>query len=186
MKSKVVKKSIEKFLQFNGKKIAILLSNGTWYIAIKPICEALNVEYTRAFKNIKEDAVLSQLLAEQPTVAADSKLRNMACLPERYIYGWLFSVRSESPELLEYKKKCYDILYEHFHSPLTERVNALMQQRDNNLRILELKEALDVKVKESEEFKEIKELKGLKKKIAQSLKESDTNLLDNQISFSFE
>ena len=74
------------------------MADGSWYVAVKPICEALNVDYTEQFKNLKEDEILSQLLCKHTTVAADNKQREMVCLPEKYIYGWLFSVKSNSPE----------------------------------------------------------------------------------------
>ena len=86
----------QKFLQFNGKTIFFQAYDGQFWIAIKPICEALNLEYTRQFKNLKEDEILNQLLAEQPMVGADNRIRKMVSLPEKYIYGWLFSINSSS------------------------------------------------------------------------------------------
>lgn len=61
----------EKFLQFKGRNIYFKEINGEFYIAIKPICDVLNLEYTRQFKNLKEDEILGELLAEQPIVEAD-------------------------------------------------------------------------------------------------------------------
>lgn len=63
---------MNKFLQFNGRNIYFQSVDGEFYIAIKPICEALELEYTRQFKNLKEDKILGQLLAEQPMVGADN------------------------------------------------------------------------------------------------------------------
>ena len=37
----------EKFLQFNGRDIYFVAVNGQYYIAYKPICDVLNLEYTR-------------------------------------------------------------------------------------------------------------------------------------------
>jgi hypothetical protein len=108
-------KHVTKFLEFNGKTLVFLAVDGTYWIALKPICEALNVEYTRIFKNVKEDPIFGQLLAEQPMVGADGKNRKMVSLPEKWIYGWLISIQSQSPELIEYKKLCYEILADFFH-----------------------------------------------------------------------
>lgn len=42
-------KTHEKFLQFNGKTIYFQSYDGQFWIAIKPICEILNVNYNRSF-----------------------------------------------------------------------------------------------------------------------------------------
>ncbi|MBW7868873.1 MAG: hypothetical protein H3C31_11160 [Brumimicrobium sp.] len=54
-----------KFLQFNGKNIIFLNVDGTYWVAIKPICEALNVDYIRQFKNLKEGKILAPALSKQ-------------------------------------------------------------------------------------------------------------------------
>jgi hypothetical protein len=116
-----MKQSVSKFLEFNGKTLIFLAKDGQYYIALKPVCEAIQVEYTRIFKNTNADPTFGQLLAVQPMVAADGKIRKMACLPEKWIYGWLFSIQSASPGLLEYKKLCYEVLDDYFHGSITRK-----------------------------------------------------------------
>lgn len=81
--------STNKFLQSKGKTIFFHAVDGEYWIAIKPICEALNINYNRSFQNLKEDEILSQLFAKQQMVGADNRLRKMISLPEKYIYGSL-------------------------------------------------------------------------------------------------
>lgn len=178
-------KKLEKFLEFNGKRISILLADGTWYVAVKPICEALGVNYKRQHETISNDEILGELSTVQGIVAADGKLREMFCLPEKYVYGWLFSIRSESPDLKTYKLKCYDILYSHFHGALTGRMNALNQKSETELEILDLQEKLDAKLLETEEYKRIQELKKKQKFIVKNLKEMDIDLQQGQLTISF-
>ncbi len=168
---------MEKFLEFNGTRISVLSSNGTWYIAIKPICEALKVDYIEQFKNLKSDEILNQLLCERTTVAADGKMRNMACLPERYVYGWLFSIRSDSQDLKAYRLKCYDILYAHFHGAMTARVDTLQQRSEVDSQIVALRQKID----ESPYAMEIQELKRKKAEISARLKKIDRDLLAGQL-----
>jgi prophage antirepressor-like protein len=61
-----MKQSIERFLQFNGKTLLFLAKDGTNWIALKPICEALGIEYTRTFKNVSADPIIGPALAKQP------------------------------------------------------------------------------------------------------------------------
>ncbi|MDP3641778.1 MAG: phage antirepressor N-terminal domain-containing protein [Bacteroidota bacterium] len=117
-----------KFLKFNGKRIVMLGKNGTWWIAIKPICEALGVNYNRQFQNLKNNRILNQLFAEQQMVAADDKLRKMVCLPEFAIYGWIFQIESNAPGLEDFQWECYHVLYEHFHGSITGRKELLSEK----------------------------------------------------------
>ena len=77
-----MKQSNEKFLEFNGKTLLFLSIDGTYWVAIKPVCEAINVEYTRIFKNIQADPALAPRLAKQPImVPGDSQPRKYVCIP---------------------------------------------------------------------------------------------------------
>lgn len=179
-----MKNSVEKFLEFNGKRISILLADGTWWVAVKPICDALDVSYSGQFERIQRHAILSQLFVKHEWLAADNRLREMVCLPEKYVYGWLFSVNSDKQGLIEYQQKCYDILYNHFHGALTGRISALNQKTATALEILDLQEKLDVQLLESEEYKRIQELKRMQKGITKTLKELDVDLIQGQLSLS--
>ena len=48
-------KTHEKFLQFNGKTIYFQSYDGQFWIAIKPICEVLNVSYNPQVLALKND-----------------------------------------------------------------------------------------------------------------------------------
>jgi hypothetical protein len=136
-------KKVSKFLEFNGQTLVFLAVDGQYWIALKPICEALNVEYTRIFKNTKNDPIFGQLLAIQPMVGADNKARKMASLPEKWIYGWLMGIQSASPELLEYKKLCYEVLNDYFHGTITGRKELLTQKAKAQIEMDEVMNTLD-------------------------------------------
>ena len=103
----IMNKQVVKFLEFKGKNIVYLSVNGTYWIAIKPVCEVLNVEYKRQYKNLKNDTILASELAKQPMqILGDDQIREYICLPEEFIYGWIFSIRSESKDLEQYKREC--------------------------------------------------------------------------------
>lgn len=166
--------NLSKALEFNGKPINFTLTpDGQWWVAIRPICEALDIEYTRHFRNTKEDEVLGQLLTEQSMVAADGKLRSMACLPEKFIYGWLFSIRSDSPGLATFKRECYEVLYNHFHKPITTRLNDLKTKSQIDVQI----EVLQKKMASSDDARKIDELKKQKLQINAKLRQLDKDLV---------
>ena len=124
-----------KFLEFNGRNLYVLTADGTTWIAVKPICSALGVNYDRQYKNLKEDEILCRVYAKQHTHDSSGRFQEMVCLPEKYVYGWLFGIRSESPELKAYKLECYDMLYEHFHGVMSQRLQVLREKTAAELEV---------------------------------------------------
>jgi hypothetical protein len=166
-----------KTLKFNGKAISLIMADGSWYVAVKPICELLNVDYIQQFKNLKTEDVLGGVLCKHTTHDSSGRRQEMVCLPERYIYGWLFSIKSDSSELKEYKLKCYDVLYNHFHGQLTFRYNVLCEKTETLSEI----EALENKLKNSPEVQRLAELKAKRKNCDKTLSDWDTDLLVGQM-----
>jgi len=128
-----MEKSIDKFLEFNGKTIYFLAKDGQYWIAVKPICDALGINYNRQFKNLQKHRAFRQLFAKQPMTGADKKVYKMVALPECYIYGWLFNIRSESVELVNYQLQCCDILYAHFHGKITSRETVISKKSKDQI-----------------------------------------------------
>jgi prophage antirepressor-like protein len=170
--------TITKFLEFNGKRINILLADGNWYVAIKPICEALNVDYRKQLLRIHNHITLAKQCTKQDMVAADGKVREMYCISEKYIYGWLFSIQSDSPGLIQYQEKCYEVLYEHFHGQITYRANALSHKSE----IRERKATIKAQLAETDLYKEYLELDKKEKICNRRLDSLDIDLISKQIS----
>jgi hypothetical protein len=141
-----MKEQIRKFLEFNGKTIFFVAVDGMYWIAIKPICRALNVDYIRQFKNLKEDKILKAVLSKQTMQVPGDQFRNYVCLPEFYVYGWIFQIQSQSAELDEYKWECYRVLYEHFHGAITGRKELLSEKAKTQLEIDKCMNTLDPEV----------------------------------------
>ena len=169
--------SIERFLEFNGRTLLFLAKNGIYWIAIKPVCEAIGVEYTRVFKNIKGDPVLGPALAIQPMQVPGNQVRNMTCLPEYLVYGWLFSIQSDSKGLLDYKIKCYEVLFNHFHGSMTSRKKLIGRKANVRQQLAVLESSL----RSNEEFKSWENLKAEEARIGKALKEIDLIDLNEQL-----
>jgi hypothetical protein len=170
-------KSIEKFLEFNGKTIYFLAVDGIYWIAVKPICEAIGINYDRQFKNLKSSKLYRQLYAKQHMVGADNRLREMIALPERYIYAWIFQLNSDSEELITYQLKCCDVLYDYFHGTITQRAKLLIQHQADSIRIGEIEKQLS----DNSLFSELQSLKKNRRARVNSLLELDLNLVTGQL-----
>ena len=104
----------------NNVEILALAENETRLVPIKPICEALGIDYPTQFSKIKNDEDLSSVIGLSPTTGADGKQYEMSCLPVEFIFGWLLTINPKNvkPEAREfvskYRMECFRVLADHF------------------------------------------------------------------------
>lgn len=163
----------------NEKEIVIETISNEKYVAIKPICEAIGIDYDNQIDKINTDEILSQLTPLRGVVAADGKQRKMRVISLRYVFGWLFTINPKKvkPELrqdiINYKKQCYDALFDTF----TKRTSILKEKTAYQLKI----EALETSLQEDARYLEIQELKKSIKNSSKRLNELDKHVVDEQL-----
>jgi hypothetical protein len=129
-----MEKAIQKFLEFEGKSILFLDVNGVYWISIYSICQILNLDHSAQVKRIKRDPILGSEWSKQTIQVPSDQPRSLVCLPEKFIYGWLFSIQSGNPDLLTYKWKVYQLLYDYFQGTITGRKFLLEGKTKKQLR----------------------------------------------------
>ena len=65
----------------NSVAIQIIDEGVEKLVPVKPICEALEINYSTQVEKIKEHPILSSTIPLRGIVAADGKEREMLCLP---------------------------------------------------------------------------------------------------------
>ncbi|ACA32543.1 putative antirepressor protein [Histophilus somni 2336] len=114
-------------ISFNNQALVTFEQNGTHYTAMKPICENIGLDWASQYSRIKRDDILNSTIVIITTVAEDSKIREMLCLPIDYLNGWLFGIDVNrcKPEiretLIKYKKECYAALHDYWFKGKAER-----------------------------------------------------------------
>lgn len=95
------------------------------FVALKPICDVLGLDWSNQHKSVAEDPVLNSTVVVITTVGADGKSRDMLCIPLDYLNGWLFKINanrykdSRRELIIRYQRECYKALAAHFlQSPL--------------------------------------------------------------------
>lgn len=166
----------EKFLQFNGRNIFFQNINGEFYIAVKPICEALNIEYSRQLRTLKSDDILKDVWSLETMHDTTNRLQKMVSIPEKYIYGWIFSLQSQSKELKDYKRKCYDILFNYFHGTITGRKELLTQKIELDIELMQAENEL----LQNEAYLKIQKIKKKQSEINKGLKNNDLKVIEEQ------
>jgi hypothetical protein len=103
----------------NDSKI-LVIENGKKMVPIKPICQALGIDFPRQKQKIEDDEILGLVVGLTPTTGADGKTYDMVCIPFKYVFGWLFTINPSNvkeearQQVIQYKEKCYDVLYQSF------------------------------------------------------------------------
>ena len=108
-------------VEFHGATLTVTLINGVPFVAMRPICEAIGLDWASQFTRIKRHPVLAKgvVVTTTPSAGGDQKA---VMLPLDKLDGWLFgvSVRRVRPELRErltqYQAECFDALARHFGS----------------------------------------------------------------------
>ncbi len=178
-----MKENTRKFLEFNGKSIHFLAVDGEYWIALKPICDALGILWKKQHEKLQNgEDIYGELSTDRGMVAADLKIRNMTSLPEKFIYGWIFSIplsgsmSDETKQNLKgYKLECCNLLYEHFHGTITGRKELLSEKAKAQVEIDKCMNTLDPEVA----FKLEKASKRLGQ-INRQLRESDIEVLEEE------
>lgn len=133
---------MEHIVKFNNTEITAVKEDDEIFVPIKPICEAIGIDYDAQIERIKTDDVLSELTSLRGVVAADGKRREMICLPLEHLHGWLFSIETNRvneaarPALKIYKLECHQVLHNYFFGKPSETAKraALIMQYKNKIK----------------------------------------------------
>jgi hypothetical protein len=105
-------------------EVVILMANDEQkLVPIKPICEALGIEFEPQRRKLNDDDFLNSVTTLGVSTGSDGKEYEMVCLPLKYIFGWLFTINPKNVKLeaqeavSKYRIECYDALYRNFSEP---------------------------------------------------------------------
>lgn len=108
-------------IQFHGTELlAVRHDDGRIYVAIKPMVDAMQLDWEGQRQRIRRDLILSSTACVIKVVADDGKLREMLCLPLDMLNGWLFGIDARRVKsnlraiVLDFQRECYEVLNAHF------------------------------------------------------------------------
>lgn len=117
-----------KIVKFNNQQIPVYFVNDQPFVAMKPICENIGLNWNGQFQRIKRNHILSKgmCMIHTPTNGGNQEV---VTLPFAYLNGWLFGIDANKvkPEikdtLVKYQLECYDVLYKYFMPKPVKQIN---------------------------------------------------------------
>lgn len=105
---------------FDGKSIAVVERGGQFYVGLRSVCAALDIDWSTQRKLMLSDHALSPSVVTFTTEGTHGTVRDTLCLPLDYLNGWLFRLRAENfsepkrSRIIRYQRECYRVLADHF------------------------------------------------------------------------
>ena len=109
---------------YDDEIVTVRVADGTVYVPIRPICEALGISWNGQRERILRDPILSEVGRYARVIRPylnSGREQVVLCLPLDYLNGWLFGitvnrVKTESlkERVLRYQRDCYRVLNEAF------------------------------------------------------------------------
>lgn len=118
---------------FHDAQVVCVMHDGKPFVALRPLCDALEIAWEAQFRAIKKDPVLTSVVDELSTTGADGKRYSMLCLPLDYLNGWLFKIDAgrykpgdpRRDRIIAYQRECYRVLAEYFLGGGRARLSAV-------------------------------------------------------------
>jgi hypothetical protein len=104
---------------------AVQLADGELYVALRPIVQALGLDWASQYQRVQRDEVLAESTRTVVVMTTDSAQRDRGarptvCLPLKHLPGFLFGVSAGRvkpalhDKILRYRRECFDALWQAF------------------------------------------------------------------------
>lgn len=105
-------------MPFHEQTLSAVLVDNVPYVAMKPICENIGLDWDAQRQRIKRHPISKGTV--MITTPSNGGIQEMLMLPIKMLNSWLFGVDSNrvKPEIksrvIEYQEECFDVLADHF------------------------------------------------------------------------
>lgn len=139
-------------VNFHGAALLTVLHKDEPYVAMKPVCEAIGLDWRSQRQRIMRHEVLKSTVVMMTTVGSTNKTRDALFLPASMLNGWLFGIdikrckEAIRHKLITYQRECFKVLHDYWtkgeavnprfstkddRTPLKDAVNMLIGKSTN-------------------------------------------------------
>lgn len=108
-------------VNFRGDDLYGFKQDDGTFLALKPMVEAMGLDWSAQLKRVKRDPILSEGMAMMATPFGRGGDQECACIKLDLVNGWLFTIDSSRitndevrQRVQTYQRECYQVLRDHF------------------------------------------------------------------------
>lgn len=108
-------------VDFRGDTLFGFQEGDNTFVGLKPIVEAMGLDWSAQYRRVKRDPILSEGIAMMATPFGRGGDQDAVCLKLDLLNGWLFTIQSDRikdesvrEKVITYQRECYRVLNEHF------------------------------------------------------------------------
>ena len=109
-------------VNFRGDELYGFENDDGTFVALKPIVEAMHLDWSAQLRRVKRDTILSEGMAIMATPFGRGGDQDAVCLKLGLVNGWLMTIDDKRiadaevrERVLVYKRECYSVLFDHFY-----------------------------------------------------------------------
>lgn len=108
-------------VNFRGDTLFGFQEGDSTFVGLKPIVEAMGIDWSAQLKRVKRDPILSEGMAIMATPFGRGGDQEAVCLKLELLNGWLFTISTDRikdetvrEKVIAYQRECYRVLHDHF------------------------------------------------------------------------
>lgn len=108
-------------VDFRGDTLFGFQEGENVFVGLKPIVEAMGLDWSAQLKRVKRDPILSEGMAMMATPFGRGGDQEAICLKLDLVNGWLFTIMTDRikdetvrEKVITYQRECYRVLHDHF------------------------------------------------------------------------
>ena len=109
-------------VNFRGDELCAFERDDGVFVALKPIVDAMGIDWSSQHKRISRDPILSEGMVVMTIPFGRGGAQEGVCLKLELVNGFLFTIDSSRikddevrQRVLTYQRECYRVLFEHFY-----------------------------------------------------------------------
>lgn len=108
-------------VNFRGDTLFGFEEGDSTFVGLKPIVEAMGLDWSAQYRRVKRDPILSEGIAMMATPFGRGGDQDAVCLNLELVNGWLFTIQADRikdadvrEKVVTYQRECYRVLQDHF------------------------------------------------------------------------
>lgn len=137
-------------VDFRGDTLFAVENDDGHFVALKPIVDAMGLDWSAQLKRVKRDPILSEGMVMMATPFGRGGGQESVCLKLELVNGWLFTIETGrikddevKSRVITYQRECYQVLHERFAGKQNSGINISEgeTQENENVKLRSVTEA---------------------------------------------